>query len=219
MVLSDLLARIKGRPEERDAGGVGADEERLQLPAPPTAQDLLDALDSTESLVLGGAVPSAVTARVQRVVGTVRDTIPRLDRLGAGSPVAYSVMATATDYLPEAVGAYLRLPRRFADTRPVDGAKTALMVLVDQLDLLGSTMDRVFDAVYRDDANALVAHGRFLVAKFGHRSSGGELEIGDDSPVPAMPETAGTQEPDGDETSPAADPGPQRLQPPTPGVP
>ena len=31
---------------------------------------------------------------------TVRDTMPRLRNLGLGSPEAYSVMATATDYLP-----------------------------------------------------------------------------------------------------------------------
>ena len=84
-----------------------------------------------------------------------------------GSPQAYSVMATATDYLPEAVGGYLRLPRQFADSRPVDRGKSSLMVLIDQLDLLASTMDKVFDAVCRDDAAALVAHGRFLEEKFG----------------------------------------------------
>ena len=43
-----------------------------------------------------------------------------------GSPEAYSVMATATDYLPEAVGAYLRLPRHWADTRPIENGKTSL---------------------------------------------------------------------------------------------
>ncbi len=69
-------------------------------------------------------------------------------------------MATATDYLPEAVGGYLRLPRQFADNRPVDRGKSSLMILIDQLDLLASTMDKVFDAVCRDDAAALVAHGR-----------------------------------------------------------
>jgi hypothetical protein len=79
-------------------------------------------------------------------------------------------MATVTSYLPEALGGYLRLPRAYADRRPVDGAKTSLMVLVDQLDLLAATMDKILDAVYRADAEALVAHGRFLAEKFGHSS-------------------------------------------------
>jgi len=86
-------------------------------------------------------------------------------------------VATATDYLPEAVGGYLRLPREWADTRPIDGYKTSLMVLVDQLELLGSTMDKILDAANRSDAQALIAHGRFLQAKFG-QTAGPDLTIG-----------------------------------------
>ena len=67
---------------------------------------------------------------------------------------------------PEAVAAYLRLPRDFADRRAVSGGKTSLTILCDQLDLLGSKMDDVFDAACRADADALIAHGRFLAEKF-----------------------------------------------------
>ena len=42
------------------------------------------------------------------------------------------------------------------------------MLLIDQLDLLAATMDKIFDAVVRVDAAALIAHGRFLQEKFGH---------------------------------------------------
>ena len=116
-------------------------------------------------------------------------------------------MATATDYLPEAVGGYLRLPRQFADNRPVDNGKSSLMVLIDQLDLLAATMDKVFDAVCRADADALVAHGRFLAEKFGAASTGGALDVGS-APLPPMPGTT---------ASPQAGPdagGLGRLQPP-----
>ena len=122
-----------------------------------------------------------------RVCRTVRDTIPRLSTLGSGSPQAYSVMATATDYLPEAVGGYLRLPREFADSRPVDRGRTSLMVLIDQLDLLGATMDQVYDAVCRADAAALVAHGRFLAEKFGHAAGGGDLALSPDTVIAPDP--------------------------------
>ncbi|MDO5696992.1 MAG: hypothetical protein Q4G51_03350 [Dermatophilus congolensis] len=187
MVFGDFLSRIGGnRPQE------AAPVE--QSSGPPTGDTLRAALDHTEELVTGGSVPSTVTARVLRVTAAVRDTLPRLDQLGAGSASAYNVMATATDYLPDAVNGYLRLPRRFADTRPVDGGRTSLMVLVDQLDLLGATMDRVFDAVYRSDANALVAHGRFLQEKFGRGTTAatGNLVIGEgETSVPAPAPAAG----------------------------
>lgn len=220
MALGDFLARLGGRGEEPRTP-----EPESQVERPPTAEALVSALEETERLVAGGAVPSPVTARVLRVTATVRDTIPRLGSLGAGSDRAYSVMATATDYLPEAVGGYLRLPRRFADTRPVDGPKTALMVLVDQLDLLGATMDGVFDAVCRDDANALVAHGRFLSEKFGSRSRGGDLEV---SGLPtSSPEAMAVAAAMWDEaarseagaSAPGGDVGPAPLRPPSGATP
>jgi hypothetical protein len=95
-------------------------------------------------------------------------------------------MATATDYLPEAIGAYTRLPRQWADSRPIENGKTSLMLLIDQLDLLSATMDKIFDAVVRVDADALIVHGRFLQEKFGHASTGGALNIGD-QPTPEAP--------------------------------
>jgi hypothetical protein len=61
------------------------------------------------------------------------------------------------------------------------------MILIDQLDLLAATMDRVFDAVCRADADALVAHGRFLAEKFGTSAGGGALSLGPDVPIPPAP--------------------------------
>jgi hypothetical protein len=148
------------------------------LPAPPTDADLLDAVARIQEQITG-KVPPTVSARVARICATVRDTIPRLNQLGPGSAQAHSVVATATSYLPEALGGYLRLPRQFADHRAVDGGRTSLMVLCDQLDLLALKMDQIFDAVCRADADALVAHGQFLAEKFG---SGGSLTIAPDLP-------------------------------------
>jgi hypothetical protein len=181
LALGDFFARLTGRKEE---------PEPVQVPRPPTTDDLLAALVQVEQMVAGGAVPAVVASRVARVVRVVRETIPRLGNLG-GSAQAYSVMATATDYLPEAIGGYLRLPRQWADTRPVDRGKTSLMILIDQLDLLAATMDQVFDAVNRADAAALIAHGRFLQEKFGTGSTGGGLALGPTESTPAPDPGAG----------------------------
>ena len=202
MELSELFARLKGRRRE---------PERLVLPKVPTTDDLLAACDRVEAMVAGGAVPAPVASRVSRVSRTVRDTIPRLPSLGAGSLQAYNVMATATDYLPEAIGGYLRLPRQFADSRPVDRGKTSLMILIDQLDLLAATMDKVFDAVCRADADALVAHGRFLADKFGTASSGGALSLGPNVTIAPDGNASGATA-TGSRTAPDES---GRLQPPT----
>ncbi|MFN8099501.1 MAG: hypothetical protein U0Q21_14575 [Dermatophilaceae bacterium] len=166
----------------------------IEVPAAPTAESLSAALDEVETLARAGAVPPMVMARLKRVTGVVRQTIPRLDSLGGDSSSAYNVMATATDYLPGAIGGYLRLPRDWADSRPVDRGKTSLLILIDQLDLLGSTMDKVFDAVCRADAQALVVHGRFLQEKFG-APAGGSLGIDPRTALPPMPDTSGALAP------------------------
>ena len=187
MSLSEIFERMTGRRRTPEP------PQRLVLPRVPTADDLLAALDGVEAMVARGVVPAPVASRVSRVSRTMRDTIPRLSNLGAGSTEAYNVMATATDYLPEAIGGYLRLPRQWADSRPVDRGKTSLMVLIDQLDLLAATMEKVFDAVCRADAAALVAHGRFLAEKFGAASTGGALSLGPDVTIP--PERSGRLQP------------------------
>ena len=156
-----FLDRLLGRGERR--GTTTA----YVAPTVPTSDDLLAPCPGSRRW--SPRVPSPRPSPPAYAASTASSATPSpgWPRLGAGSPQAYSVMATATDYLPEAVGGYLRLPRHFADNRPVDRGKSSLMVLIDQLDLLASTMDKVFDAVCRDDAAALVAHGRFL-----RRSSG-----------------------------------------------
>jgi hypothetical protein len=156
-------------------GGAGAAiaRRRTRRPAAAPEPDVAARLDEIDALV-AGAVPAAVEARVQRITATLRETLPRLGQLGLGSTMAHDAVQTATSYLPEALGAYMRLPRSFADRRAVSGGKTPLLVLCDQLDLLASEMDQVFVAVCRSDADALVAHGRFLAEKFG---SGSTLDI------------------------------------------
>lgn len=154
------------------------DAPAISTPSAPTEQDILAALNRVNAMLTQGNAPPVVISRVVRIARTVHQTLPRMQQMGLGSLEAYSVVATATDYLPEAVTGYLRLPRDWADTRPIDGHKTALMILIDQLELLGATMDQISDAANRADAQALIAHGRFLEAKFGHSSTGGELGLG-----------------------------------------
>ena len=145
---------------------------------------LLGALDAVETQAREGRVPGVVLSRLTRVTRRARLDPSWLERLGVGSAQGYSVMATATDYLPVAIGNYLRLPRDWADTRPIAAGKSSVMLLVDQLDLLGATMDKVADAINRSDAEAIIVHGAFLEEKFGHASTGGSLGLGAPDPTP-----------------------------------
>jgi hypothetical protein len=183
---------------------------------PPTTEQLLGALDAIETQAREGKVPGVVLSRLLRVTRIVRQTLPRLDNLGLGSSQGFSVMATATDYLPVAIGNYLRLPRDWADTRPIAAGKSSVMLLVDQLDLLGTTMDKVYDAVCRADAEAIIVHGAFLEQKFGQAADGGVLGLGPDPVRVAPPPETGparTPSPPG-AVSTTPSPSPRPLAPP-----
>jgi len=173
----DWWAALLGRPRVPRT-----DADPIELPRTPTGDELLTQVDRIDADIAEKArtdrVSGVVAARVHDICLTAREVIPRLGQLGGGSRDAHSVMSTVTSYLPEALGTYLRLPRSYADTRPVAGGKTSLMVLVDQLDLLSITMDRMLDAATRRDVQALMAHGQFLADKFGHGSDGGTLDVG-----------------------------------------
>lgn len=153
-------------------------------PKVPTREDIEQALRQAEMLVLSGGVPTPVLARVLRITTMVRGILPRLSNLGLESKDGYTVVATATNYLPESVSAYLNLPRDWADTRPVANGKSSLLMLIDQLDLLALTTQRMADAVNRLDATNLVAQGAFLEAKFGGQDVAAPIVL---DPQPSAP--------------------------------
>ena len=135
-------------------------------PAAPTPGDITASLDSLDARVTNSDLSSAVAYRVGRITGRLRGTLPRMSDAGLTSVDQYSLIATATSYLPQTIGAYVRLPRDWADTRPVDAGRSSLLVLIDQLDLLGATVDKIDDAVSARDAQALIIQGKFLAEKF-----------------------------------------------------
>ena len=200
---------LTGKPEAEPAP-VAVPE----VASAPTEADILTSLGSVEAMVTSSGVPAVVKSRALNVTRVVRATLPRLANLGLGSYDAYSVVATATDYLPEAIGAYLRLPRDWADSRPVEKGKTALLLLVDQLDLLGTTMDKIYDAANSTDASALIAHGRFLQEKFGHAPPATDLTAPPASPGTGIAPPAAS-------AAPAASPlaAPSATTPPPPAAP
>jgi hypothetical protein len=172
--------------------GRGRREPEIVLPRVPTTDELLAAVEEIPAQI-DGAVPPMVRSRTDRIVRTLRDTIPRLDQLGAGNRDVHAVKATVTSYLPEILGRYLRLPRTYADTRPVEGGRTTLMHVVDQLDLLSARLDDIFEAACRADAEAVIAHGKFLADKFGQSS----LDLGAGPTADTDPSGSGDDRPSG----------------------
>ncbi len=114
-----------------------------------------------------GRVPPQISVKVASIASTITETLPRAHALGTGSPGQYVLVQCATDYLPSALRAYLRLPRTYADRHAVSNGKTALVLLSEQLDLLKKEIDEIAEAVNQADTDKLIANGRFLEDKFG----------------------------------------------------
>ena len=149
-----LLASAPPRPRHRPASRYGFDPRQLR-------KTLGDEIAS-----VAGRVPPEVYARLTSIWSTLREILPRLDRLPVGSPELYSVQRTVDEYLPTALNAYLALPPGYVSTQPGSEGKTALAVLLDELDLLDGQMKHAAEVIHRSEMDRLVAHGRFLRDRF-----------------------------------------------------
>jgi|GEM_PF-3077935 len=121
-------------------------------------------------------LPAEAKVRMRAVAQRVQDVMTYLrERDAAQSEHAFIVRKIATDYLPGAVNAYLRLPRGAADTAPLQGEKTGKDLLTEQLALLEQAVQDVLTDVTRAASQELLAHGRFLEEKFDTRRKDFEL--------------------------------------------
>jgi hypothetical protein len=128
--------------------------------------DLSGALSSQVAAVKG-KLPDDVYQKVLSIQSTLQSILPKIARLGAGSQDVFVVQKTITDYLPSTLQAYLNLPRAYATLHRMPDGRTPSQVVLDQLTLLDSKLEEVAVAVNKNDADALLANGRFLEDKFG----------------------------------------------------
>ncbi|MDQ6919327.1 MAG: hypothetical protein M3Z98_08210 [Candidatus Dormibacteraeota bacterium] len=156
VVIGMYLVGALVTPSDRSWSLIGAE----------SPSDLAGAL-SHQVGAIRGKVPDDVYQKVVSIQQTILGILPKIDRLGPGSQDAFVVQKTVSDYLPSTLQAYLNLPRAYAAVHRFSDGRTAAQVLIDQLTLLDRKLDEVADAVNKNDADALLANGRFLEDRFG----------------------------------------------------
>jgi hypothetical protein len=184
----------------------------------PDADHLRRALDEQVHLLTGPDVSGVVRVRVCRALDSARDLLDLSD-----SEPAREITARTITWLAESVGAFQRLPAGFAGGHAVAGDPAPLLRIVDELDLLGLTLDHAYDAVHREDDQALDRQLHVLRDRYAVRTRAAAvvrtavvppaeldqevvrdngLEVGDDGiprmPVPDQPDPSHethTQEP------------------------
>jgi hypothetical protein len=82
---------------------------------------------------------------------------------------SFTVVETVRRYLPETLGAYLRLPRLYAQMQALSDGRTASQTLLEQLALLDVSLKEVAKSAFAGDAETLVTNGQFLQNKFSEK--------------------------------------------------
>lgn len=114
-----------------------------------------------------GRLPADVQSRVAQIRQEIIELLPHTADFPVGSQDLYVLRRMAVDYLPTTLQTYLSLPSSYATQRAIQGGKTSLEVLREQLVLLDEKMDEIADAVHQRDSDRLLANGIFLEERFG----------------------------------------------------
>jgi hypothetical protein len=114
-------------------------------------------------------LPPAMASRLDSIRRSIQEVLPRLTDTRAFDENLYTVRETIARYLPETLANYIALPPMFRVNHVLKNGKTARDLLMDQLTVLDDQMREVVANVARGDADALLANGQFLEAKFRER--------------------------------------------------
>ena len=135
-----------------------------------------DTRDITGGLTrLLDSIRNRVADDVYNEVGSIcHSIVETLPANGAGidpaDPNVNLIRQTALNYLPQALDAYLAIPRMYAERRTVQGSKTPHDILMDQLNLMDSKMKEMANAIAQNDTERLLANARFVQERFASSS-------------------------------------------------
>ena len=110
--------------------------------------------------------PPDIARLVTQIASDVQTVLPQLAAHGVANAAFNDVRSTATSYLPDTLNAYLAVPAAYRNTAPVAGGKTARKIVHEQLTVLAAKMKEIAQNAVADDAQALLANGRFLKERF-----------------------------------------------------
>lgn len=132
------------------------------IPAPARPKPTLP--DMTR--VGANRLPPSVQMKIAQIRRKVEAILQYSEEFPVGSEDLYLVERTMSDYLPQTLDAYLRLPPA-SHNQPVEpGGRTAWEELWSQLNLMERKLDDVAAELKRKNADQLLANGKFLEERF-----------------------------------------------------
>lgn len=142
--------------------------EQTELSTEMLAQQVRKLVDS-----VARGLPKEALDCLRSIQNTLSDLLPRLDELRDRGTISakdsFTVVETVRRYLPDTLGAYLRLPRLYAQVQALSDGRTASQTLLDQLRVLDTSLKDVAKSAFAGDAETLVTNGQFLQSKFSEK--------------------------------------------------
>jgi hypothetical protein len=149
-------------------GDLAETAERTELSSELLAQQVRKLVDS-----VARGLPKDALELLHSIQATLSELLPRLkelrDRGVLSQKDSFTVIETVRRYLPDTLGAYLRLPRFYAQMQPLADGRTASQTLLDQLQVLDNSLKDVSRSAFAGDAETLVTNGQFLQNRFSEK--------------------------------------------------
>lgn len=120
------------------------------------------ALLETQLQQHGSALPELITVKVETILRTLKDLLPRWEELNSFVEQKYTINSIVTDYLPTTLNNYLSLPKSYL----VRTKKETENKIIDQLNLLETTLNKIQDSVYAGVERKIEEQSLFLQDKF-----------------------------------------------------
>ncbi len=111
-------------------------------------------------------LPPDIASQVADIATAVEEILPRLAARNVADATFVDVRATATTYLPDTLNAYLAVPAAYRNNAAIRDGKTARQIVVEQLTVLAAKMKEIAQDAVVNDAQSLLANGRFLKERF-----------------------------------------------------
>jgi hypothetical protein len=157
-------AGVVGWPRSK----LAAMAEETQLSTEKLAQQVRKLVDSVEQ-----GLPKDALDCLRSIQNTLTEMLPRLEQLRDRGVISgkdsFTVIETVRRYLPDTLGAYLRLPKYYAQMQTLSDGRTASQTLLDQLRMLDTSLKDVAKSAFEGDAERLVSNGKFLQNKFSEK--------------------------------------------------
>ena len=118
-------------------------------------------------LELKGNVNNEIYTLVAAIHDKVVSLLPKLADQSIPTEASFNIRKIATDYLPETIFNYLKLPRIYSSMHQSKSGDSPKNVLIQQLTLLDNELEKLTIDLHQEEYNTMLSHGKFLQSKFG----------------------------------------------------